>query len=98
MSDLYIPDHNGRDMADDLRLLSAKVLTDLLAFNASLTQRMVENKDLLSGYVATAIGEKPRINWGTATDQEVARMGVWQDYCCNLFGHVRPYLLLKIGV
>lgn len=85
MSELHIPDHTMRDEKVDLHVLTGRVLTDLLAFDGSLTPHIVENTDLLSAYVAKVIGAEPRINWGRATDEEVAQMAAWQNYCCGLF-------------
>jgi hypothetical protein len=62
-----------------------------------LSYHTVENKDLLSLYVQAALRVEARINWGTATDEEVARMGIWQDYCCALFDGVKPFILSNLS-
>lgn len=97
MSELVIPDHTSRNPEADLRVLARRVLTDLVDFGDKLTPHIVENKDLLSWYVANALGAMHKINWGTASAEEVARMAVWQDYCCDLFDQVKPFILRNLG-
>jgi hypothetical protein len=98
MSPLVIPDHASRSFEADLRVLAKRVLEDLMSFDDSkLSPHIVGHVDLLSLYVQAALGVTSRINWGTATDEEVARMGIWQDYCCKLFGGVKPFILSNLS-
>jgi len=91
------PTVTSRNRTDDLKVLSVAVVKDRLSFSESrLNGHVVDTKDLLVGYVETALGVSNRINWSTETDDELPAIKEWQDYCCDLFDSIQEFTVKSI--
>lgn len=88
-----IPSASSRDRNADMKVLTKKVVKDLLSFNEErLNSHVAEHPDLLPLYVTSALGVEYRVNWSTATDEDCQKAQAWSSYCCSLFDDIQSFV------
>ena len=60
------------------------------------SERVVENKDFLTRYVCKALNIDLQVNWGRCSEEDLARVTLFQNYCDLLFDTVQPFILEKL--
>lgn len=93
MSNHTCPSPASRNRDEDLTVLAVAVVKDRLSFSDRLTAHVAEGGDLLSYYVAAALGVQVQINWSAVTDEELPAIKAWQNYCCDLFDSVEDHVV-----